>query len=178
MKTRFLVVAWLLFVLSSVIYAQNIYIVSSSTAAFGHDRTYAWSRQTNHNPIAPSALAEEVGKQIDKELQNIGLSPVEEGPYQTSDVIVVVGGVASHQSQAIGTEVPLGSIGPEESAPCLDIELYDARTGELIWRGVAEHVLNKSQSPGNTKIVDRTIAEMFRKFPYHLNGWIYAHWEK
>jgi hypothetical protein len=178
MKTRFLIVAGLLFVLSSVSYAQNIYIVSSSTAAFGQDRTYAWSRQTNRNLIAPSALAEEVRKQINTELQNTGLTPVEEGPFQTLDVIVVVGGVASRQSQAIGMRIPHGSIGLEESAPCLDIELYDAGSGELIWRAVAEDVLNKGQSPGNTKIVDRTIAEMFRKFPYHLNGWIYAQWEK
>jgi hypothetical protein len=39
-------------------------------------------------------------------------------------------------------------------------------------------VLNEGQSPGNTKIVDRTIAGMFRRFPYHLNGRIYAQWEK
>jgi hypothetical protein len=165
MKMRFLVPAGLIFIISSVTYAQNLYIVSSSTPAFGQALTYAWSRQMNSSPIADSFLAEEVQNQINKQMQdNIGLWLVPQG----ADLIVVA-------RTGIGfTGAELSSGRPEETPDSLVIELHDAKTDKLVWRGVAENVLNKGESQEKKQIMGRTIARMFDNFPYHVPGWVYA----
>lgn len=171
MKIRFLVLAGLISVMSSVTCAQNLYIISSSTPAFGQARTYAWSQQANPSPIADSSLAEQVRSQINKQLDNVGLWPGQ----QSADLIVVASETVSDQSSGTGTVgAEFGSARPEETPNNLTIEIHDASTNQLVWEGVAIHVLRKGESQQNNQSVESAIGQLFKSFPYRVNEWDYA----
>ncbi len=48
----------------------------------------------------------------------------------------------------------------------LVVDLYDAKTKQLIWRGSAEDTLS-SKAEKNEKNLDKGIAKMFKDFPPH-----------
>ena len=75
MKTQFFVLAALISVMSSVTYAQNVHVFASSKASFGHDHSYAWSREKTPNPLTDSFLVDEVVTQANLHLKNVGLWP-------------------------------------------------------------------------------------------------------
>jgi hypothetical protein len=166
MKAQFLILAGLVFVVSSATRAQGIYAVSFSAAAFGYDQArlalappgrllFTWSQESNLNQMSVRSLADEVRNETKRQLENVGFSLVAGNDGQSPDVI----------SQ-------LSCVTPKRDAPgTLIIELYDAKTKALLWRGLAEDALNDSNSQNDRQIVDRTIAWMFKHFPYHVNEW-------
>ena len=149
MKTQLFILAGVISVISSVSCAQNILVVTSSSASFGHDWSFAWSQESNPHRIVDPFLANEVQSQIKAQLENVGLSPrVDE--FQVPNVIVVA------------TEM-----GPKPNPGTLVIELYDASTKALLWRAIAQNALNEGEWQDNKQIVDRAITKMFKNFPYH-----------
>lgn len=158
MKTAFLIVAALLSLSPSMTWAQEVSVVSFSAAAFGHDHSFGWSQESNLGQMVAPLLADEVRKQTKQQLENVGLASLVGDAGQSPEVIV-----------------KLDCLSTQRDVPgALIIELYDARTKLLLWRAIAHQALNQRYSRENWQKVDRTIAKMFKDFPYHVNGWIYA----
>jgi hypothetical protein len=156
MKIPFLMVAALLSLVPSMTWAQEVSVVSFSAAAFGHDHSFGWSQESNLGQMVAPFLADEVRNQTKQQLENVGLALLD--ARQSPEVIVKLDCFTT-QGDVSGA---------------LIIELYDASTKLLLWRAIAHHALNQRYSREHWQKVDRTIAKMFKDFPYHVNGWLYA----
>jgi hypothetical protein len=156
MASRHLVLAELIIVASSTMWAQNVSVVTFSASSFGHAHSFTWSQESNVM-VAP-ALSEEIMNQTKKQLENVGLSLVAQDDPQPAPVLVKLR--------------CFNSAGP--TPLILAIELFDRQSQAMIWRGEAKPVLNQGDMRASLLIVDRTITKMFEHFPYHLNGWISA----
>jgi len=158
MTARCLVLTGLVVVASSTIWAQDVSIVTFSVAAFGHDHSFTWSEDTNVGLRVSAFLAEEITSQTKEQLENVGLSLVAKDDCQQAEILVRLRSIRSMGA------TPL----------TLTIELYDAESEALIWRGEAKLAVDEGDERASQLIVDRTIAKMFEHFPYHLNGWMSA----
>lgn len=157
MTGQYLVLAGLMIVAaSSTISAQNVSVVTFSAGDFGRDHSFTWTPDTNVSLTCAPVLADEIRTQARKHLENVGLSLIAQGNGEPTEILVRLNSS--------------GSSGP--TPLILAIELYDARSNALMWRGEAKPVLNKSEIRANLLILDQTIAKMFEHFPYHWNGWI------
>jgi Domain of unknown function (DUF4136) len=145
-------------VTSSTLWAQNVSIAIFSPGGFGRDHSFAWSQDSNVALMVIPVLVEEIRSQTREQLENVGLSLVTRDDFQPADVLV-----------RFSCFKPTGSL-----PSILAIELFDAQSKALLWRGEATHLLNQDDSRASLLIVDRTIAKMFEHFPYHLNGWVSA----
>jgi hypothetical protein len=172
MKKQIFILAWLILVLSSVTYAQKIHVVASSTASFGHDRSYAWSQENNPDPVTDSFLVDEAATQINLHLTHVGLWP-DQGC--APDVLVVLSKAVVGQARTTGAAnvLPVSS-GSAQNVGNFVVELYDGRSKQLLWRGVAEDIPIEGKSTTDKRTVDRTVDRMFVHFPYYLNGWTSA----
>jgi Domain of unknown function (DUF4136) len=158
MTARDLALAALMIVMSSTIWGQNVSVAIFSPGGFGRDHSFTWSQDSNVELIVTPVLVEEIRSQTREQLENVGLSLVTRDDFQPADVLV-----------------RFSCFKPTGSTPLvLAIELFDAQSKVLVWRGEATHLLNQGDSRANLLIVDRTIAKMFEHFPYHLNGWVSA----
>lgn len=156
MTARYLVLAGLMIVAASTISAQNVSVVTFSAGGFGRCHSFTWSPDSNVGLGVAPVLADEIPSQTRKQLENVGLSLVAHGDTQPAEVLVRLNS--------------FGSTGPGPLT--LAIEVYDAQSNALMWRGEAKPVLDRSEIRANLLIVDRTIVKMFEHFPYHLNGWM------
>lgn len=138
MKAKPFILVGLVSAMSLVTYAQNIRVVTSSKASFGHDHSSAWSQENKPNPLTGSFLADEVVTQINLHLTNIGLW-LDQGC--APDVLVIFSRIVSDQSMAPGVpSVGLVSSSAAQNVGNFVVELYDGRTKQLLWRGVAENI--------------------------------------
>jgi hypothetical protein len=169
MKTRILMLAGLLCFMSSVVFAQDVYVNSSPNANFPNYHTYAWGQNQNPNQIANSFLAQEAQTQVNNQLQNKSLRLVQES--ENPDLIVVMSGGMKTQTTynawgMRGIGGGMGGITPEQSVNgTLIIDVYDVKAKELVWRGVAQGTLNEKNSQKNMQMVDKAVAKMFKKYP-------------
>jgi len=108
--------------------------------------------------MVPPALASEIRSQIKDQLQSVGLALVARDGYQQPDVLARV--------RCFHSTAPTLVI--------LAVELYDTQSKALIWRAEAKPVLSQVDSRASLIVLDRTIAKLFERFPYHLNGWMSA----
>jgi hypothetical protein len=59
----------------------------------------------------------------------------------------------------------MGGITPEQSVEAtLIVDLYEAKTQSLVWRGIAQNTLNQNGSK-NQQMVERAIQKMFKQWP-------------
>ena len=59
----------------------------------------------------------------------------------------------------------MGGISPEQNViGTMIIDLYDAKTQSLIWRGIAEDTLSNNGNK-NQQIVEKAIQKMFKQWP-------------
>jgi hypothetical protein len=116
-------------------------------------------------------MAQEAQSQINSQLQSKGLQLVQKS--QSPDLILVASGGMKVQTSynAWGTGgwgwgEGMATITPEQNiVGTLVVDLYDAKTKQLVWRGIAEGTLNETNSEKNMKMVDKAVAKMFKKFP-------------
>ena len=59
----------------------------------------------------------------------------------------------------------MGGISPEQSLEAtLIVNLYDAKTQSLIWRGIAQNTLNNNGNK-NQEMVQKAVEKMFKQWP-------------
>jgi hypothetical protein len=169
MKTKILMMTALLCFMSAAVSAQSVYVNSSPTANFSSYHTYAWGQNQNPNQIASSFLAQEAQSQINTQLQNKGLKMVQES--ENPDLIVVISGGMKTQTSynawgMRGIGGGMGGITPEQNVSgTLVVDIYDVKAKELAWRGVGQGTLNEKNSQKNMQMVDKAVANMFKKYP-------------
>lgn len=160
MKIRMLVpIACVL--LATIAYAQKVSVDSNQSAPFASYRTYAWTQGT---PAPESLFEQRIHAGVSAQLAAKGLMQVNDAP----DLYVATHAVTQEHPQLVvnGFRWGLGATATvqEYAVGTLVVDLYDAKTREMVWRGVAtDSVSDKPQK--NTERINKALEKMFAKYP-------------
>ena len=101
-------------------------------------------------------------------MQQKGLQMVQES--QTPDLIITAsGGERAQTSYNVwgmrGIGGGMGGINPEQNVEAtMVVSLYNPKTQELIWRGIAQNTLNNNGNK-NQQMVEKAVQKMFKQWP-------------
>jgi hypothetical protein len=167
MKARLALCAVAICLISTTVTGQQVSVNYNHNQSFAQYHTYAWG-PNNANKIRDSILAQVAEQDINSALQGKGLQMVQAN--QNPDVIVTGnGGLRQQTSYSAwgmrGIGGGMGGITPEQSVEAtLIVDLYDAKTQSLVWRGIAQNTLNKNGNK-NQQMVEKAIEKMFKQWP-------------
>jgi hypothetical protein len=150
----------------AVVYAQKVTTDFDHAAPFASYRTYAWA------PGAPSLVSlteQRIHSGIETQLQAKALRLAENNPslYVASFVLtrvepqVIASGFDPWWRDGGGFAATAAQTYVQGT---LIVDLYDAATRKMVWRGVATATASDKPSKNSAKI-DRTLARMFERYP-------------
>jgi len=148
-------------------YAQKVNVDSDPAAPFASYKTYAWTAGTP----APVALSEQrLHAAVDAKLAAEGLAMNTTAP----DVIVSTHVSTKDKQELIANGFgygPWGFGGGFGGATVetfvegtLVVNLYDAKTKKMVWRGVATATASDKPTK-NTEKINKALDKMFEKYP-------------
>jgi hypothetical protein len=167
MRTRLAACTVAICLISTIAAAQQVSVNYNHNQSFAQYHTYAWG-SNNANQVQNSILAQVAQQDINSALQGKGLRMVQEN--QNPDLIVTGnGGMRQQTSYSAwgmrGIGGGMGGITPEQSVEgTLIVDLYEAKTQSLVWRGIAQNTLNQNGNK-NQQMVERAIQKMFKQWP-------------
>ena len=140
MRKKLMMCALLLCAACTFASAQQVSVNYNHNQSFANYHTYAWG-SNNANQIQNSILAQVAQQDIDTAMQGKGLSKVTEA--QNPDLILTSnGGMRQETSYSAwgmrGIGGGMGGITPEQNVEAtMIVDLYNAKTQSLVWRGIA-----------------------------------------
>jgi hypothetical protein len=152
--------------LSTHAWAQDVSYDYDKSVNFSALKTYAWAPDGN---IQDELTHKRITAAVDAQLAAKGLRRVEAGA--TPDVIVTyragvrqeleVNGYTGYRvnrwSSARVQQVPVGA---------LVVEMLDAKTKDVVWRGIATKDLDVDASPEKReKNLNKAVEKLFKKYP-------------
>ena len=166
MKNR-ITVAVAVLMTTALVHAQKVNVDSDPAAPFATYKTYAWTGGTP----APNALSEQrLHASVDGRLAARGLAMNTTAP----DVIVATHVTTKERQEVIATGFgygPWGFGGGYGGASVqtyvegtLVLDLYDAKTKKMVWRGIATATASDKPTK-NTDKMNKALDKMFEKFP-------------
>jgi hypothetical protein len=167
MKTRYALCAMLACMVSAVSLAQQVSVNYNKSQSFSQYHTYTWASD-NANQIQNSILAQQAKSDIDNAMQGKGFQLVPES--QNPDIILTASGGMKQQTsyQAWGMRGiggGMGGITPEQNViGTMIVDLYDAKTKSLVWRGIAQDTLSNNGNK-NSQMVSKAVVKMFKQWP-------------
>ena len=167
MKTRFAICAMLLCIASTIAVGQQVSVNYNHDASFAQYHTYAWG-SNNDNQIQNSILTQVAQQDINTAMEGKGLQMVQES--QNPDLILTASGGMKRQTSYSawgmrGIGGGMGGISPEQSVEAtLIVDLYDAKTKSLVWRGIGQNTLNNNGNK-NQEMVEKAVQKMFKQWP-------------
>jgi hypothetical protein len=159
MKTKLVLCALTICLISTVALGQQVSVNYNHSQSFAQYHTYAWG-SNNANQVQNSILAQVAQQDINSALQGKGLQMVQEN--QNPDLIVTAnGGMRQQTSYSAwgmrGIGGGMGGITPEQNVEgTLVVDLYDAKSKSLVWRGIGQNTLNKNGNK-NQQMVEKAI---------------------
>ena len=146
---------------------QQVSVNYNHNQSFSGFHTYAWG-SNNTNQIQNSILAQVAQQDIDTALQGKGLQKVQES--QKPDLILTAnGGMRQQTSYSAwgmrGIGGGMGGITPQQNVEAtMIVDLYNAGTQSLVWRGIAQDTLSNNGNK-NQQLVQKAIQKMFNQWP-------------
>jgi hypothetical protein len=152
---------------TAIVHAQKVNIDSDPAAPFATYRTYAWTAGTP----APNALSEQrLHAAVDAKLAGEGLAMNTTAP----DVIVATHVTTKERQELIANGFGYGpwgfggGLGTASVETFIDgtlvVDLYDAKTKKMVWRGVATATASDKPTK-NTDKMNKALDKMFEKYP-------------
>jgi len=166
MKMRILAVC-LLFLIVVPIAAQQVSVNYNHGVSFAQFHTYAWG-SNNTNQIQNSILAQAAQQDIENAMATKGLQRVSES--QNPDIILTASGGERVQTSwnawgMRGIGGGFGGVSPEQNLEAtMVVSLYNPKTQELVWRGIAQNTLNNNGNK-NQQMVQKAVQKMFKQWP-------------
>jgi hypothetical protein len=162
----------LLALTSSTAFAQDVTYDFDKSADFSQLHSYLWVRGT---PVNDELNHKRIVEAIDQQLKSKGLEKVEasEGP----DVYVAYHAAFSTDLEVKGFSSGWGGyrFGPARSGTArveeiligtLVVDIVDAKTGTILWRGVATKELDVKASPEKRdKNINRAAEKLLKNYP-------------
>jgi Domain of unknown function (DUF4136) len=167
MKTKFALCAMLMCLTSTIAFGQTVSVNYNHSQSFAQYHSYAWG-SSNANQIQNSILAQVAQQDIDTAMQGKGFSKVEES--QNPDLLLTASGGMKQQTSytAMGMRGfggGMGSITPQQNVEgTLIVDLYDAKTKSLVWRGIGQDTLSNNGNK-NQQTVGKAVQKMFKQWP-------------
>jgi hypothetical protein len=167
MRTRLALCVVLVCITSTIAIGQQVSVNFNHSESFAQYHTYAWGSD-NANKVQNSILAQVAEQDIDSGLQGKGLQKVQED--QNPDLLVTAnGGMKEETSYSAmgmrGIGGGMGTITPEQNVVgTLIVDLYDAKTKSLVWRGLAQETLNNKGNK-NQELVQKAVTKMLKQWP-------------
>jgi hypothetical protein len=152
---------------SAVAEGQQVSVNYNLSQSFSSYHTYAWA-SNNTSQIQNSILAQVAQQDIDTAMQGKGLQKVQES--QKPDIILLASGGMRQQTSynawgMRGIGGGMGGITPQQNVEAtLIIDLHDAKSQSLVWRGIAQETLSNNGDK-NQKMVQSAISKMFKQWP-------------
>jgi hypothetical protein len=152
---------------TAVVFAQKVNVDSDPAASFATYKTYAWVDGTP----APDQLNEQrLHAGLDARLAARGLKKVSANP----DVAVTTHVTTKERQSFVATGFGYGpwgfggGLGGATVETYVDgtliVDLYDAKTKKMVWRGVATATVSDKPSK-NTEKMNKALDKMFEQFP-------------
>jgi hypothetical protein len=156
-----------------IAFAQHVKTDFDHQANFTRYKTYSWKEIKPANSLWDARIK----SAVDAQLAAKGWTQVDSG----GDVVIVAIGT-THTQRTLQTFYDgfgggwrwrgFGGMGESTTTEqdykegTLVVDLYDAKTQQLIWRGSAEDTLSDKEAK-NEKNLDKGVAKMFKGFPPH-----------
>jgi hypothetical protein len=153
-----------LLVAPATAFAQNVNVDSDRNAPFAQFRTYAWTAGTpSANPLAENHIRAAVGSQLAAHGFTLSATP---------DVFVATIVVAQEYPERVANGFGGGQVFGGDRTPSVQtyetgtliVDLYDARSKQLVWRATGADTLN-DKSIKNTAKMNKAVAKMFEQYP-------------
>jgi hypothetical protein len=167
MKTKFALCMMLVCITSVIAVGQTVSVNYNHSQSFSSYHTYAWA-SNNANQVQNSILAQVAQQDIDTAMQGKGLQKVQES--QKPDLILLAsGGMRQQTSYSAwgmrGIGGGMGGITPQQNVEAtLIVDLHDAKSQSLIWRGIAQDTLSNNGNK-NQQLVQKAVQKMFKQWP-------------
>lgn len=166
---RFFPVVTILLLGMGLLRAQEVSTDYDHHANFDRYHTYSWMKVQTEDPLWQSRIKDAV----DKELQSKGWQKVDSG----GEVALTAVGAAKNQKtyqtfyDGFGGW-GWGGFGPETATTSVEnnpvgtliLDMYDAQTKQLLWRGTAHDTLSDNQQK-NENNLKKAVDKMFKNFP-------------
>jgi len=161
---RHMITALALAVLTAgVVYAQHVTTDSDPAAPFATYKTYAWTPGT---ASAVSLTEQRIHDGVNAQLQGKGMTQVNSNPNVF---------VATHVTTHTVPQVIADGFGPwgfgggmatvqTYTEGSLIVDLYDATTRKMVWRGVATATVSSTPEK-NAEKIDKSLMKMFARYP-------------
>ncbi len=149
--------------LAAIVYAQKVNVDSDRSAPFATYRTYAWTEGTpSPNPLGETRIR----AAVDAQLMAKGLMPANGA---APDVFVATHVIAQQRQEVIANGFGYWGLGGGAVVQTylegmLVVDLYDANTRKLVWRGVGTDTVS-SKPEKNAKHINEAVQKMFEKYP-------------
>jgi len=152
---------------TSTLVAAKVYVVHDPGVDFSGYKTYAWISGTPSTNPAGESL---VRSALDGALQSHGLNRVDRSPDLYVASHVTRGDQQQISIQTYGSsnersEWELSENGPQDvPVGTLIVDIVDAQSKKLIWRGTGTATLSEKMSR-NEKKLNKVLVKMFSEFP-------------
>lgn len=170
---RVLMVTLMIFVLSGC--ASNVVTDYNSATVFGNYSSWAFAENNDSSGFV-SLDGARVQSAVERELNRKTMKKVAE---DEADLLVSYRVEEVDRLDTTGLSYGLGlgrgafGFGFATAPPVREIqegklvvELVDAETSQVVWRGASRRYLNEDQSPEyRRKLIDEVVADMFAKYP-------------
>ncbi len=167
MKLKSLILVMMLSLLAGSALAQQVSVNYNHNASFANYHTYAWGG-SNKNQIQNSILAQVAQQDIESAMAAKGFQKVEES--QNPDLILTGSGGEREQTSynvwgMRGIGGGMGGISPQQNVEAtMVVSLYNPKTQELVWRGIAQDTLDNNGNKNQDK-VNKAVQKMFKQWP-------------
>jgi hypothetical protein len=147
MKTKFALCVLMQYSTVAIAVGQTVSVNFNKSQSFSQFHTYTWG-SNNANQVQNSILAQVAIQDIDAALQAKGLQKVSES--QKPDLLVTANDGMKEQTSYTamgmrGIGGGMGSITQQQNVVgTLIVDLYDAKTQTLAWRGIAQSTLDNN----------------------------------
>ena len=163
MKRQMITALALAALTAGVVYAQHVTTDSDPAAPFATYKTYAWTPGT---ASAVSLTEQRIHEGVNAQLQGKGMTQVDSNPNVF---------VATHVTTHAVPQVIADGFGPwgfgggmatvqTYTEGSLIVDLYDATTRKMVWRGVATATVSDKPEKNAVKI-DKSLAKLFARYP-------------
>lgn len=155
--------------LSTIMLAQSITFDFDRAANFSHFKTYAWTRG---NPVGDDLNHQRIVRAIDAQLAAKGMVRVEAAGKP--DVLVAYHASFDRDLQINATSLGWGPIAgrngtarvEEVTVGTLAVDVVDATTRNIVWRGMASKDLDPNAKPEKRdKNINNAAAKLFKNYP-------------
>jgi uncharacterized protein DUF4136 len=152
-------------------YADNVNTDADPAAPFGQYNTYAWTAGTpSPDAVTERRIHAAVEAQFSGKVIRLA------APDETPDIYVATHVLTKQQKDFVANGFGRAALGGSAAIDAknyatgtLVVDVYDAKTHKMVWRGTAAGTGSDKPSKNSDRI-DKALAEMFHRYPSSLTS--------